>query len=158
MSDRCEWTRDRLPDLVAGALGADEAAALHAHAAGCEACAREMELIQALHADVVAVPAQLEWRIRTALRQDVQGSRRWLTPGRLAIAATVVFALVTARFVTGPNAEPMPDGSAPVATTEGGTLAPPGWPLADVPLLRDGPALYQLSVEELETLLREMES
>lgn len=77
------------------------------------------------------------------------------------MAATVVFALVTAGLLNGGNGtDPRVAVEAPadVAGEDGEDLAAPPWPSVDEPLMRGGPALYQLSVDELEMLLEELES
>lgn len=160
MSERCERIVDRLPALAAGRLVGSALDDVRQHVATCAACAQELALIRALAAHEVPVPDGLEARVRTALRSAPSGPR-WASPGRLAMAATVVFALVTAGLLNGRNgADPRVavDTPADVAAEEGEDLAAPPWPSVDEPLMRGGPALYQLSVDELETLLKELES
>jgi hypothetical protein len=70
------------------------------------------------------------------------------------MAATVVFALVTASLLDrpGPDAGMEPDSTVAL-TGEEALMAP--WATGDEPPLA-APALDQLSVEELEILLREL--
>ena len=154
MSDRCERIRDRLPELAAGRLDDAEAAAVLSHVDSCDTCAAELALVRSLAADLVTVPFGLETRVRTALQQRPRYA--WVTPGRLAMAATVVFALVTATLIDRPVPEAgvAPDSTIALTTEEVFT-AP--WGAGEESLLAT-PALHQLSVEELEILLRELGS
>ncbi|HEX6533757.1 MAG TPA: zf-HC2 domain-containing protein [Gemmatimonadaceae bacterium] len=49
--------RDSLPELVHGRLDADARAEVERHVAGCPACAREVELLEAMRAALGASPA-----------------------------------------------------------------------------------------------------
>jgi hypothetical protein len=150
MSEHCEAVRDLLPDLVADRLSGAQSALVHEHVASCQACADELDLVRSIRADAVVLPVQLEGRVLNALRSDRRPS--WFTPGRAALAAPVAFALLTATMLDfGGEAEP---GETPDIEA----LAPPPWPSADEPLMRGGPALNQLSLDELESLLKELES
>lgn len=150
MSEHCETVRELLPDLVADRLSGARVALVHEHVASCRACADELDLVRAIRADAVVLPAQLERRVLNAIRSDRR--RSWFTPGRAALAATVAFALVTATMLDfGREADPR-------ETQDIEALAPPPWPSADEPLMRGGPALNQLSLDELESLLKELES
>jgi len=146
MSERCE-TVDRLPEFVADRLSGPEAGQVRAHLEQCADCRDEIAVIRALRADQVAYPAGLEERVRSAVRAGP--AQRWRM-GRVAIAAGLVFTLATAGVVARQGAGPSPED--PEA------LAPPPWPSADEPLMRGGPALNQLSLDELESLLEELES
>jgi hypothetical protein len=151
----CDNVRDRLPDLVNGRLSGSEAAALRTHAAGCAACAAELRLVQALHAQEIAPPFGLERRVLRAVRAGPP-KRAW-SPVRLAMAATVVFALVTAGLLTRDAGQPQPgnDGEISLEVQEVTAADLPG--PAD-PLLSGAPALHNLSNEQLERLLRELGS
>lgn len=154
MSDRCEKLRDRLPELAAGRLDEAEAAALRSHVAACDACAAEFALVRTLAADLVTVPFGLDARVRSVLQQ----SRRyaWVTPGRMAMAATVVLALVTASLIDRPDRESSVEPDTTFASTLDAVLTAP-WGASEEALLT-APSLDQLSVEELEMLLRELGS
>jgi hypothetical protein len=155
MSERCKNVRDRLPDLMAERLDDAEAAEVRSHVALCKACAAELALVRSLAADVVTVPIDLEARVLLAVQRKRRNA--WASPGRLAMAATVVFALVTASLIDQPGREPgiESDTSVALAVDEALTAS---WPAADEPLLEAAPSLYQLSMEELEILLQELGS
>jgi anti-sigma factor RsiW len=99
---RCEQVRNRLDDLLDGALPGDERARVEAHLAGCTECSGELEAIRRLLADISELPSEVEtsrdlWpEIATRLEPRstvVRGrfgaaSRPWL-----AIAATVLAAI-----------------------------------------------------------------
>lgn len=156
MNDRCEEVRARLPELAAGSLRGEGTAWLEAHLWACESCAAELRLVRALGAHEVALPAGLETRVRSAL-DEARRPRRRLPVARLAMAATVAFALITATLLAGGDDAGENGPDAPAGTQEG-LVEAPAWPAVDEPLMRGGPALYQLSVEELEMLLQELES
>lgn len=153
MMEVCGRVRDHLPELVRGGLAEADAAQVSTHVEACAECAAELRIVQALRAHEVAVPAALEDAVAGAVERGRRQPRR-VSRGRLAMAATVGFALVTASLLDRPSGEP-PETDGAIA---GDALTAPVWPAVDEPLMRDGPALYQLSVEELETLLEELES
>lgn len=67
MTTTCEAVQDRLPELAAGRLAPGTAGELRTHLAGCDACAGELVVLEALAASPVAVPAGLEARIQAAV-------------------------------------------------------------------------------------------
>jgi anti-sigma factor RsiW len=149
----CETVRDRLPDLVWGRLDGADTSVVDAHLATCAACAAERDLVDSLRERPVRAPFGLEQRVTRAVRA---GRPRWrVSPTRLAMAATVVFALVTA----GVLARVGIPGSGPDAGEESTRVAGEEALLySGAPLMSSAPSLDDLSVEELETLLREMGS
>jgi hypothetical protein len=70
-----------------------------------------------------------------------------------AIAAGVAFALLTGSLLLRTGA--IPGGESENPPTAGVTL---GWPHVADPILRTAPVLNDLTVEELESLLAELES
>jgi anti-sigma factor RsiW len=105
MSDHymnCEAFRDRVDAFLDGELGADERAAMEAHAADCRSCAREMELARrirdGLHAlPVFGAPARvLETAAREAASSKVVPlrARRAVRP-RILAAVAAALALVS---------------------------------------------------------------
>ncbi|HEX6309124.1 MAG TPA: zf-HC2 domain-containing protein [Longimicrobiales bacterium] len=164
MSERCEWMRDRLPAITAGRLDAQAAAEVRSHLSACADCSAEAVLVRALAAHEVPVPEGLEARVRAAVAgQHESRGAGWRSPGRYAMAATVAFALVTAgllRDATGGDERIAldPEAANGAGGAAAGDLGAPAWPAVDEPLMRGGPALYELSVDELERLLKELES
>lgn len=150
----CDQVRDQLPDRLHGRLDDVAAARLEKHLAACEDCRSEAVLLERLRASV-PVPAGLESRIQRAVRVD--GAPRILRfPARrhLALAATVVFALVTATLVTRRGTETGPVELAFTDAPDGAGLVWSSW---DEPLLPGDAGLHALSVEELELVLQELE-
>lgn len=147
----CEGVRDRLPDLAWGTLDAADARMVETHLATCAACAAERDLVETLRAQQAPLPFGLEQRVARAVRTT---RPRWrVSPTRLAMAATVVFALVTAGLLARvglPGAGRT--GEEPTVDVDEALL------YSGVPLTSSAPTLDDLSVEELETLLREMGS
>jgi anti-sigma factor RsiW len=150
----CETARELLPELSAGVLagGLDVAleSALERHLERCASCAAEAEVVALVRAAAVVPPPGLEARVARAVRSGAVTRRPLVAVRSLAVAATAAFALLTGglllRDFVGDDAEP---GLAEV------TL---GWPVVQDPILRAAPALHDLSVEELESLLAELES
>lgn len=149
MIERCESVRDRLPEFLHARLDEGDRRALRRHVAECEDCAAELHLLEAVQADRVTLPPELEARVLRAAGAT-RHRPRWGTPGRVAMAASVTLALVTAGVLQWRTSAGTDDAVE--------ALAPPPWPSADEPLMRGGPALNQLSLDELESLLEELES
>lgn len=151
MTMTCEIARDLLPELVSGALDRALADAVERHLDVCAACAAERGVVALVRAAVVRPPAGLESRVVRAVRTGGR-AQRLPQARRLAVAAMAAFAVLTGglllRGVVSDETEPAP-GMADV------TL---GWPVVQDPILRATPALHDLSVEELESLLAELES
>ncbi len=149
MSQRiCESVADQLPDHLQGRLAEVDCVRVDEHRVSCPDCSTEWELLVAMRNARPAVPAELDERVRRALSRRPQ---RWV-PAHLAIAASVVLALVTAGLLLSPGDRTARSvgGESDVATT---TTVRPG-----DPLLTGGAALGQLSVAELERLLAELDS
>ncbi|HUH13727.1 MAG TPA: hypothetical protein VMK65_11480 [Longimicrobiales bacterium] len=166
----CEDVSDRLAEL-AGDRAPD--GALDAHIQGCRACAGELALLAALRAGTPAAPAGLRESILARVA-DVEPSRAWawsaprlvawraprLGPwwGAGALAAAGLAAVVIGGALLrgeGPGAEAAELLASSEVELDGPALAE--WPGADG-LLAGAPVLAELSEEELETLLEEMES
>lgn len=151
----CDWVRDRLPDHLHDRLDDVAAARLEKHVAACEECRSEVELLNQLRT-TAPVPAGLGVRIQSAVREPGRPARVLRFPARrnLALAATVIFALVTATVVTRWGTEPDPASLAFTDAPEGAGLVWSSW---EEPLLPGGAGLHALSVEELELVLQELE-
>lgn len=168
--------RDRLPDLVHGRLDADTRAFVAAHVATCSECASELELLRAIgHA--FDVPAPATGRIVAALPHPQPGALgRRRTTQRWLLAAGVSFALlggVSWGILRDGGSTSVPFGTRQTAARADtlraapGAIARPGVALAQGESLSRkrtdngvtfGGGLADLSDDELQTLLREIES
>ncbi|MCI0434691.1 MAG: zf-HC2 domain-containing protein [Gemmatimonadetes bacterium] len=143
----CERIRDELPALLSARLTESAERDVRAHLGSCEACAVELEVLRTLGAPV-RMPAALESRVLQELNRP---GRRAGTFGlqRLAMAATVVFALITAGVLmtrNGNEAAELPD-------------LPEDWLGQEAPrILTGAPGLEALSEDELMRLLEELDS
>ena len=151
MTMTCETARDLLPELARGALDGAVADVVERHLDGCPPCEAERTLVTMVRASTALPPSGLETRVTRALRTAPAAPAR-VAVRDFAVAATAAFALVTGglllRSVATEEAEPAPAGAEVTF----------GWPVVQDPLLRATPALHDLSVEELESLLAELES
>ena len=172
MSERCELHVDALVDRATGRLDRARARSLEAHLAVCDDCRETLHVIGRIAAVPTRVPADLESRIRTAVRDGfapiARGARgaasdrlprrrrsRWPIRAGWALPLTAAAALAALWIGThrerGPAVPP-----ADVAGVE--TYEPYGaWPAVDGQVAGE-PLLSDLTVEELERLLEEMES
>lgn len=166
MNTGCEFYADALVDRAAGRLETEREEWLDSHLADCADCAASLRALEALRAAPLAVPAGLEARVKAAVRDasaptpaiDVgirtAGSapwRAWALP--LAAAAALVGIWLG---VGGPDARP--GNGDEVAVFAMDDTDPYGaWP-ADGLIVAGDPLLSELSVEELEYLLEELES
>ncbi len=116
----CRETTGRLSARLDGRLGTDEARALDAHVAGCEACRREVARWEAASralrsAGPTPVPAFLaEKAFRAAARAPRAAPGAWFLPAarRVAIAGAVAAAGVwLAAFATGAAARRSADAT-----------------------------------------------
>ncbi|HSJ25755.1 MAG TPA: zf-HC2 domain-containing protein [Longimicrobiales bacterium] len=151
----CESVRDLLPLHVRGQLLSHEMSAVEGHMIDCGNCAAEATLVRLLHDAPPAVPAGLQQRVLMAVRRPAP--RRW-APGRLAMAATVAAALLGGALVlerTGFDFSPEP---MPVTLVFEDMSPALSWATGDDPLLGGGAALPDLSLEELELVLAELDS
>jgi len=151
----CERVRDALPDRLAGRLGASADALVARHLASCEDCRAEASLLERI-GEPVPVPFGLETRVLAAVRSG----RRSVLPLRFpatrhfAMAATVVFALVTASLLARRGESTPGEDSFWSDTPDDAALI---WSAYDDPLVPGAAGLSALSEEELEQVLREME-
>jgi hypothetical protein len=154
----CDTVRDLVPAYVRNELLPHEAAATVSHLEACGSCAEEASAVRLVYATRPAVPASLEARVLLAVRQPP--ARRAWHSGRLAMAATVAVAILGGTVVIeragllAPRRNPAPA----VVTLDASTAATLSWAAAEDPLLHGVSALPQLSVDELELLLAELES
>jgi predicted anti-sigma-YlaC factor YlaD len=157
----CEGVRDALPEHVRGAAPPPDRPDIERHLAACAACAAEYRIV-ALLADTGALmpPERLAERI---LQTAVPARRVRRHAARYAAAATVAAALVGAGILSREAREPAQPGGAAFAEAAGALVAEAvgvgalTW-LDHDPLIRPGVGLHDLSIEELEMLLTELES
>lgn len=146
----CEYVRDVYPDVLNGRVDGSAARLVYAHMAACDECRAEAALLEALHAQPAqAPPAGLHERIvLNAVR--ARSRRRW-SRSDLAMAATLAAALIGGSVIMqGRRAE---TGKRTVVSETA-----IGFVNVDGIMLSGKASLDDLSVEELETLLGEMES
>ncbi len=177
----CEQVREHLPDALAGTLRAEDAHALFAHAGGCADCRAEAELLQALRRHAEATPPGLEARIVAAVSaRRVPWILRTGRPALLAagLAGALFGGAVLLHRATSPrNAVPdlVPQASSPQAQAPAPAAGPGGitptsaapdvrglaQPLpgtAEAGLFSSSGSTDDLSEEELQTLLKELQS
>lgn len=163
----CDLVRDRLPDALAGRMPPDEARVVLGHLDDCAACAAEAELVRMLRRNAVRAPGGLEAQVKAALAAR---PRRWsfgVTRPAL-IAATVGAALLGGAALlrqqqrAGAPAAPPVSVAAPdsrtISAADGHALMQPLPGATDESLYSSTTSLDDLSVEELQTLLKEMQS
>lgn len=137
----CDAVRDAYPEALHGRLDAVDEAQLRAHAAVCDECRSEIALLDALHATHAALPAELHERVLRSA--EMPRRMRFVPRPVLAIAATVAFALVGGSLLMQrPRAEMRAVGFVGVENA----------------MLTGKASLDDFSVEELEQLLKEIES
>jgi hypothetical protein len=110
---RCDDVRPRLSALVRGDLGPAEASGAREHAAGCEACGRELRELESVEAALgrwQADPGPVDVWPRVA----AQLPRRGWNSRRVSIAAAVLMAAAGVVFhVAGPRGDTRPSVSVP---------------------------------------------
>jgi anti-sigma factor RsiW len=170
MTTGCEFYADALVERATGVLEPGRAARLDEHLNDCPECAAGLRVVMALKASPLEVPAGLEDRIRSAVRAAARPAapapsverssvdrrrvgrwRPWALP--LAAAATLV-AVWVGIGAPGVGRE---DAVQPAVVVFEEYEPYGAWP-ADGPFVAGQPVLSELSVEELELLLREMET
>lgn len=171
--DGCERWRDDLPGFAAGGLDAVRHRDIDAHLASCEGCRGAFEAVLAVRSATAPVPDGLETRIREAVRAGStkpqtawnprlrdpsaagsargRAAHRW-RPWAVPVAAAAAIALVWVGVD-----ELQRETTLPVELTEESYLPFGAWPAADGQVAGD-PLLSELSEEQLEQLLEEMQS
>jgi anti-sigma factor RsiW len=153
----CDTVQDQLPAYVRNELLPPEAAAVASHVGVCGNCAAEASVVGLVYAAQTPVPTGLEARVLLAVRRPA--SRRLWPSLRLAAAAAVASmivggSLLMQRVVLLDSSDAAPA----VVTRDANDASTFSWAAAENPLLHGSSALQQLSVEELELLLAELES
>jgi predicted anti-sigma-YlaC factor YlaD len=139
----CEAIRDLLPSLTRGELLPHEATLAELHLDACAECSAEAEIVRMLQATLAPVPTGLEPRVIAAVRRRSHLRGR---PARFALAATLAAAVLGGSLIHDRA------GSA-----SGLDVEAVSWAAAQDPLLHGGSELHDLSVEQLELLLEELD-
>ncbi len=145
----CEYVRDVYADALHGNADAGTATAVRAHLAGCADCRAEAAVIEAVFAAPVHVPAGLHERVMKEVAIAPRASRA--APRRVVMAATVAAALIGGALLFDSMRSP---DVAPVAQQDGGL----GVVTVEAAMVSGTGSLQDLTVEELEQLLGEIES
>jgi predicted anti-sigma-YlaC factor YlaD len=156
----CETVRDLLPLHVRSQLLSHEATAVDLHLGGCAECTEEGSLVRVLAGALPAVPAGLEERVLRLSRQPAPARwtpARWAS-GRLAMAATFAAAIFGGALVLQRAGYDITPDALPGGLVMDDMSAALGWMVGDDPLLRGGSTLQELSLEELELVLAELDS
>jgi anti-sigma factor RsiW len=153
----CETVQDLLPAYVRTELPPAEAAAVASHVGTCSNCAEEASVVRLVYAAQTPVPAGLEARVLLAVHRPAPG-RVWASV-RLAAAAAVAAVVVGGSLVIQRVVLLDSSVAAPaIVTLDANDASTFSWAAAENPWLHGSSALQQLSVEELELLLAELES
>jgi predicted anti-sigma-YlaC factor YlaD len=145
----CEYVRDVYPDVLHGKADASLAQRVRAHIAACDECRDEAMLLEVLYAQPAQPPAGLHERVVLNVTRP-QSRWRW-SRSDLAMAATLAAALIGGGVIMQSNRAQT--GERAIAAE-----AAIGFVGVEGIMLSGKGSLDDLSVEELETLLGEMES
>jgi len=178
MNTGCEFFEDGLAEYAAGRLAGERMRAVADHLEACEDCRGLLATIHAVRRADVDVPVGLEARIRAAVHEVVDGAPEprlelgsrvaprpswsrpsWsLSPSRWMVPLTAAAALALVWVGIGEYRDGVGDGAGsadPAVAAE--EYAPYGaWPATE--MVAGDPLLSELSLEDLERLLEEMES
>lgn len=149
----CEYVRDIYPDALHGRMDPELAQRVREHVALCDDCAAECALVAAIYHHQTPLPAGLPERVITAATQPRR--RALIRPAHLAMAATLAAALIGGAILIDTQ-QPLP-GQQKQPTARRGVLHV-GAVGVDATMMTGKTSLDDLSVEQLEKLLGEMES
>ena len=141
----CEYIRDVYPDVLHGKVDAATAADVRAHLAGCADCREEAALIEHVHAVSITAPIGLEQRILAHV--STRATSRTSRLRHLAFAATVAAAVIGGALL-------LDRGERPVQAASQGL----GFVTVEDAMVSGTSSLQDLTIEELEQLLGELES
>jgi predicted anti-sigma-YlaC factor YlaD len=145
----CEYIRDVYPDVLNGHVDAATATAVRAHMAHCAECRAEADAVAAIFAGALVAPADLHDRVIAEYRAPVV-ARRGRGYRYVALAATVAAAVIGGSVLF------RVQSSGPVNPV---ALQPAlGAVTVEAALVSGKESLQDLTVEELEQLLGEIES
>jgi hypothetical protein len=145
MNLNCEYVREVYPDVLNQTADMATATAVRAHIARCADCREEAALIEQLHGVAMPIPSGLHERIVSELSRPAP---RRFGMRHLAYAATVAAAVIGGSILFGQR-----DDSRPVAEVEG-----LGFVSVEDAMVTGTSSLSDLTIEELEALLGEIES
>lgn len=175
MNQDCELHADALARYAAGQLDTGPTGRVEAHLSGCASCRESLAVIRAVRRSPLEPPPGLEARLQIAAREAARAPatstaagrarRSWWArvpqpsalwrPWALPLAAAATVAVLWLGVTDGDRG---PDPEARAGEAVEAEYEPFGaWPAADGMVAGD-PLLGELSVEELELLLEEMES
>lgn len=147
----CEYVRDVLPDVLAGRAPADVSAVVQAHLVSCDDCRAEAALLELLRTPAT-VPAGLHERVVSAASKTRTRTR--FRRSDLAMAATLAAAVIGGSVLLETRNSPVVQATAP-GVTHVQSLGAVG---VEDAMLSGKASLDDLSVEQLEQLLGEIES
>jgi predicted anti-sigma-YlaC factor YlaD len=153
-SPNCDHVRDALPDLLSRRLSSVEEAAVRAHIQNCVECQVELDLVTAVAAARLSVPAGLHARVVNATR--IRRTAVW--SGRMTLAASIAVAVIGGSVLLS-QLRTTPDAADPIDVS----VAEPvehgaGWLSVEDAFVSGTASLRDLSEEELKKLLVELDS
>jgi predicted anti-sigma-YlaC factor YlaD len=149
----CEHVLDVYPDVLNGKADGAAAESVRAHIAGCEECRAAAALLEAVYADRVSAPAELRERVVRGLAQP--RARRRFTRSDMAMAATLAAALIGGSVILQSRQN---QTQQPAAAVQSQAQLGVGFVSVEDAMLSGDASLDDLSVEQLEKLLGEIES
>ncbi len=154
MEFSCDNVRDLLPELLSEKLDAVTTAALRAHLASCADCQAEYNVAALIAETRLDVPAGLEQRVFAA----AAGRRGTVwTRGRMAAAATIAVAVIGGSTWLSQMLPRQNVATGGVAVAESTAVPAGGFIGVDDAFVSGTSSLSDLTVEELQKLLVEME-
>jgi hypothetical protein len=151
----CSDVRDLLPLAARGQLLPHEAGQVDEHVVSCAECLLEQRLVGLLLGTAASLPGGLEARVLLAVRGSAAAASRF-THRRVALAAVLAAAVIGGSLALGRGGAWMGAGAGVLAADEQNPAV--SWAVAFDPLFQGASALQQLSVEELELILAELDS
>jgi anti-sigma factor RsiW len=142
----CEYIREVYPDVLNGTLDPAQAFIVRKHIDSCDECRADTAIIEQIRAARIPVPSGLHERVMQAALRPV---KRWsVRRSDLAMAATLAAVLIGGTLLKESK------------RTDADTVATPGLGFVSVEdaMLTGKGSIEDLSVEELEKLLGEIES
>jgi hypothetical protein len=150
----CEYVRDVYPEVLNGSAQPVIVQSVRAHIASCDDCRAEIAIIEAIHARPMRVPDGLHDRVMQSASQ--RPSRWQFSRNDMLMAATLAAALIGGSVLMR-RPEPRPTTVATPAADETATRSLGAVNVEDA-MLSGKASLDDLSVEQLEKLLQEVES
>lgn len=152
----CEYVRELYPDILHGRADAAMSARVRAHVASCDECLADTAVLDQLYARQIAVPAGLEARTITAVRN--RRTPRWYVgKSELLMAATLAAALIGGSAIVQMHSDDVKN-LRPTPAVQRSTPSGIGSVGVEEAMISGKSSLEDLSVEQLQKLLGEMES